>query len=397
MPLDRPNPWLCAGAVALVVASSVAIARKRQADLLAVQRRLAASVPPPPVVSPQGIREFVGSEACAPCHPQIFREHRASLHASTLRPIEEARVAPFFRTRQTLEDPRPGLVYSFALRASGPAIRVERPADGASDELKPRFAVGSGRFGITFLFERDGRFMEGRASYYPPVKRWWWTPGQEEYTFGSAPAGRILNEDTALACFLCHSTAVVRSGGRILPERSIFDVGCERCHGPGRRHVEAMQAGRKTASIYSYRLASPETIMRLCGECHRGPGEIPEEATETSLDLARFAGTALALSRCYRESRGRLSCVTCHDPHRRVSHDRRAYERVCLSCHSGGARDQKPCPVNPTTGCIGCHMARETVSPETRSEFHNHWIGRIPRWRPGAGRETAATPDAGSG
>jgi hypothetical protein len=80
--------------------------------------------------------------------------------------------------------------------------------------------------------------------------------------------------------------------------------------------------------------------------------------------------------------------VSCHDPHRNLEHDPRHYEAACLSCHPGPAADspgpggQAPCPVNPTRGCIDCHMPRRPSTMQ-HTEFTDHHI-RVPSDRPRA-------------
>jgi hypothetical protein len=244
--------------------------------------------------------------------------------------------------------------------------------------MTPRYVVGSGHHGYTFLFERKGVFMESRLSYYPPARRWTYTPGQNEEIPFRAPMGRVLDGGTSFSCFICHSTNLVHDGEQPLPEQSRFNVGCERCHGPGKEHVEAVKAGGPPAHVWDYRTASADTILRLCGECHRSPGAIPANELETSPDLPRFAGTALAASKCYRLSNGRLSCVSCHNPHARVSTDPVAYNRVCQSCHTGKPEAQKLCPVNRTSGCVSCHMPARSLGDPDEVKFHSHYIKPYP-------------------
>jgi hypothetical protein len=185
--------------------------------------------------------------------------------------------------------------------------------------------------------------------------------------------GQVLDSTATFTCLGCHSTNVVRDGERALPEKSLLNVGCERCHGPGKEHVEHARSGFKPGLVWDYRSASADTVMRLCGDCHREPGAIPEQELGSSPDLARFAGTALAASKCYQQSNGRLSCLTCHNPHSRVSTDQAAYNRVCLSCHSGESAEKRPCPVNPSSRCVNCHMPATSMDPP-EVKFHNHLI-----------------------
>jgi hypothetical protein len=170
---------------------------------------------------------------------------------------------------------------------------------------------------------------------------------------------------------MCHSTVMVVEGEQVMPEASMFNVGCERCHGPGREHIEAAKAGQKGTEIYGFKNASGELMIKFCSECHRGPGAIPDRLISTSPMTPRFVGTALAASECFKQTPGGLSCMKCHDPHAPSQKDPKHYERVCMDCHSGKTLKSKVCSVNPRSGCIPCHMPR-TVMENT--PFHNHWI-----------------------
>jgi hypothetical protein len=163
----------------------------------------------------------------------------------------------------------------------------------------------------------------------------------------------------------------------------IPNVSCERCHGPGRAHVEAAiknsADGRESplpTMPFGGGESGPEQIA-LCGRCHRVPSMIPTSWIRTdNAMLARFPSVGLSFSACYTKSDGALSCTTCHDPHGRTSKDTESYEAACLSCHEAEAKStdtMRPCPVNPRNGCIECHMPLRGPSDAGLS-FTDHWI-----------------------
>jgi Tfp pilus assembly protein PilF len=92
-------------------------------------------------------------------------------------------------------------------------------------------------------------------------------------------------------------------------------------------------------------------------------------------------------SRCYRESRGGLGCISCHDPHRLPPPGERAayYRHRCLGCHA-----ERGCSLprevrlvqSRDDDCAGCHMPRSKASDIPHVAMTDH---RVPP-KPGGGR-----------
>ena len=357
------NPQFLAAAVAAAVATVAGCALRSSTSVpppTPPPGPIVGTLPPKPILRDGEPSPYTGSEACRTCHAKEFAAHRASPHSHTLRRVANETDGPAFRTRQRLRDPRRGVEYGFTMGAEGPAFLVEDLGAGVQREVKPEYVLGSGRHGRTFLADEGGRLVECRASYFPERAHWDWTPGQG----GAGTDGQV--------CFPCHSTVVAVTGSRLNPGRSMLNVGCERCHGPGSGHIASVKAGRGAGPIFSYAGAPGALLVQMCGECHRSPSDAGSSGTDEN--VARFAARALARSNCFRQSGGTLSCVNCHDAHGPVSRIESDYARACLSCHGTGTKEQKACPVNPRTGCVGCHMPKQEVGIGPDIRFHNHWI-----------------------
>ena len=327
---------------------------------------------------------FIGDAACAKCHDAEFKAHEVTYHASTMHLADHMSLGRLAPTTGTL----PGS--KARVERNGDGYQVMMPT-GASGPLQ--YAMGSGKSAITFVSLMGSHTFEMRASYFPHQGKWKVTPGQKRTL--STALGVDHEDDEARRCIACHTTTLPIDSN--IPEKRFLGVGCEACHGAGSAHVMAMQAGN-SADIAMERMGrwGARRLSELCGKCHRtaaAAGILPGDAPHLDV-TSRFQPYALMLSRCFKASGDSLSCITCHSPHQNTSHDQRAYETVCLTCHGQktdekmrkqggrgeGEKDShtasasvfhlpsssssgKRCPVNQRTGCLECHMANKPMLP----------------------------------
>lgn len=332
---------------------------------------------------------YAGSHACAVCHPGESAHHGGSGHSRTLRPAATSPLARRLAGRTVPDPERPGVTWSYSL--DGGVFRTERrdPAAGALRRFDIDYVVGSGHHAATFVTLTDPHLpaaLEHRMTLFTAPETVEVTPGQrsDDPLEGTTDHGRELTPRTTQRCFGCHATPVLEAESRapgqapLAPVAPLVpDVTCERCHGPALRHVEAARAGRTDLSMpFGERRWTAGTQLGLCGQCHRHPARFPAERIRPDdRELARFQPIGLMQSRCYKESQGRFTCLTCHDPHARTSSDRAAYIQVCRSCHDPlPARPAagRPCPVDPRERCLDCHMPK--VDCGQTILFTDHWV-----------------------
>ena len=144
--------------------------------------------------------------------------------------------------------------------------------------------------------------------------------------------------DGVVRCLHCHVTnpREFRDPDRIGrgPEAADAGIGCERCHGPGGNHIAAVEADLADHAIVSVGPDSGEAATVQCRDCHIvGDATEIENRREDSI-WVRSPGITLTFSRCFTESSGALSCLTCHDPHRDAERSASFYERKCIACHA---------------------------------------------------------------
>jgi hypothetical protein len=340
---------------------------------------------------------YIGSKVCAECHPGEVALHARSGHAMTLRPAGRLKLARRLDGTTCADPEWPDVRWSYQY-VNG-RLHLTRQAPEGVNQWIVDYAFGSGRHATTFVNVLDlsaPRILEHRLTHYTRNDVLDLTPGQNAAS-QTPSVTRLGNEGStrdSRKCVGCHSTQVAaEDNSGIDPQTLIPNVTCERCHGPGRTHVEA---ARRFAAEDLLRMPfgldgwNAESLMMMCGRCHRHPSRAePDEIRPDDPSLARFQPVGIIQSRCYRESAGAFSCLTCHDPHARASSDRASYNAVCLSCHSGsGSTPQptatpiqpggpaptigRPCTASPRGNCVECHMPR--VDSGQHVLFTDHWI-----------------------
>jgi hypothetical protein len=332
------------------------------------------------------IANYVGEAACLECHPGESALHTRSGHSQTLRRAERSSIIAWLNGK-TVSDPKyPDVRWTYQVRDQ--KLVVERTIGAQTESLALDYGLGSGKHGLTFVAIQgdktrlDPSGVEHRLSYLANSPRLDITPGQErtprERHHGNAAEtvafGHPMGPNQLRDCLGCHSTLTSTVARNRLETSTLMpNVSCERCHGPGRDHVDAARRGETDLTMrMGNDRGQPFVEVNLCGECHRLPRLVsPSSISPDNPGIVRFQGVGISMSACYAKGVGNLRCTTCHDPHDRASNDHAHYEAACLSCHRS-APAEKLCPISPAKNCIGCHMPQREV--RGNGVFTNHWI-----------------------
>ena len=263
--------------------------------------------------------DFAGAIACQKCHAAEYAAQQESSHAVALAPS------------------KPG-----------------QPGE---------WAFGAGTQAITFVSRKDAdNYLEHGMTWYRKTGALGLTPGHHD---AKGVPYRIFDPSAAiLRCFSCHSTGQLSFS----PDESIvpheLGVRCEACHGPAGEHAR----DPSVAHMDDPKLLTADQLNTLCGQCHRMPAAAGDATNLRNPWNARHQPLLLAASRCFRESQGKLSCVTCHSPHARLERGLAKYDAICAGCHRTARHTQSVAG----QACAGCHMPR--AKPQETLAFTNHRI-----------------------
>jgi hypothetical protein len=337
---------------------------------------------------------YIGSKSCAGCHPGEYALFTGSGHARTFRPASERRITDLLTGSSVVDPVRKDVRWSY--EKAGGQFLVRREERDKIERFVIDYALGSGHHATTFVSVLDlepPKILEHRLTYYTRDRHFGITPGQSprQDDPGSTRWGHEFGPVESRKCFRCHATQIsARDDSMMNPREMIPGVNCERCHGPGRAHVESAGRG-ESGSVLPLLLGdadhTAEAQIAFCGNCHRHPSKVaPDQLDPDDPILARFQPIGLTQSRCFKGGKGELSCISCHDPHARSSEDPASYEPVCLGCHrpppahrpesvgpeSSHLVSAPTCPVSTSSGCVKCHMPK--VDSGQHVLFTDHWI-----------------------
>jgi Flp pilus assembly protein TadD len=363
---------------------------------------------------------FVDEAACALCHRGLAESYREKGMARAFRrprpesDIESFAAPPLLHSLsgQSFQITRRGerLVFRrWQTDAAGAPVNVfETPVD---------WILGSGDHARTYLYQTPaGEIFQLPLAWYSQTRSWGMAPG-----FDRADHDGVLRR-VRRECLFCHTSypdvpagADAYGAPQVFPAHLPEGVGCQRCHGPGAEHVWLAMGGigvreEIRASIFTPG-KQPGRRDEICMSCHLQPsvalpglrrfgrgdfsfrpgelladylvqvdvdedGRLPAERFEINHHPYR-----LRQSLCYVASGGALSCLTCHDPHRRVPPEERAahFRAACRTCHRPDACGRPHTAGAADAGdCVSCHMPKRRTQDVVHAVMTDHLIRRRP-------------------
>lgn len=313
--------------------------------------------------------QYTGSKACAKCHQQIYDHWQKTPMANVVR------------------DPREhpdAIIPDLATNEIAPFTK-DQVALVYGSLWKQRYFTKVGND----YFPLGAQWDVGHKQWKPynvPMTGDWWTAYYPKDN---------MHRPTGPTCDGCHSVNFDTRTGAVTE----WNVGCERCHGPGSAHVATPlrtnilnpahldAVGANDTCIQCHSQGRPRTIP-IEGKYYDWPVgyrvglplqdfwtlEKPTLGATTFTHFAdgtahknRMQGNDFVQSRMYTHG---VTCFTCHDSHgtEHYAQLRKPADKLCLDCHAPMSTNGPAAasieahtqhkPGSTGSACIACHMPK---------------------------------------
>jgi hypothetical protein len=317
------------------------------------------------------------SHPCESCHPKEVKSYARtgmgrSLHASRAEPD-----GGFEHDKSKT---------SFLIRSNKTGLFQRMTHAGENWDYRIDYVIGSGNHASCYVARVGDHLFQSPICFYKS-RGYDMAPGYED---NPAPG---FSRPITVECLQCHSGRPLHIANSVnryaTPAFAEEAISCDRCHGDAAAHINRPSRG----SIMNPRKLTPALRDSVCEQCHLAgavrvlnpgktftefrPGLLLEAVFTTYVAAApepfKVVSHAeqLARSRCSLESKGRMWCGTCHNPHS----ENTFYREQCLSCHTRQFRASHP---PKTSDCLPCHMPKREADDGGHTAFTDHWIKRHP-------------------
>lgn len=371
--------------------------------------------------------QYVGMNTCRQCHNGIYESYIRTGMGRSFGTATLQRSAADFSKESLVHDRYRDLRYHPFWNAD--SLRILEFRMSNRDTVYRReetvdYIVGSGQHTNSHLIQLNGYLFQAPMTFYTQQKTWDLPPG-----FENGHNSRFSRK-IEMECLTCHNAYPrLVQGSENKYEFIPQGIDCERCHGPGSKHVAEKQSGLliDTSTMTDYSIVNPAKLamdlqLDICQRCHvqgnvvlkKGksftdfrPGMRLSDAMSVFMPVYKgqegehiMASHAerMKMSKCFsvaklraekssqqslRPYKNAMTCVTCHNPHVSVRETgSETFNNACKSCHNAEKKD--PLCSAPESlrkiendNCTGCHMPRNKTIDIPHVVTTDHFI-RIP-------------------
>ncbi|CAA0103345.1 Beta-barrel assembly-enhancing protease [BD1-7 clade bacterium] len=344
---------------------------------------------------------YIDDRACSTCHEALYDSYQqVGMSQSFKRPnqakiIEDFEAKPFFHAASQR---------FYQMKKEGDTLIFSRFQHDQQHNKINEYSVnvdwilGSGNTTRSYLIQTpSGELFQLPIGWYSQDKKWAMSPGFENAQHDG------VQRQVKRQCMFCHNAypnAPAQSDSHEQPHVFPSDLpqgtGCQRCHGPGAKHIRRVLNGEHDlesvkAAIVNPAKLPPKQRDSVCFQCHMLPsvslvgtrdlkradysfrpgenlndylhhidiqkaGQTPNERFEINHHAYR-----MTLSRCYTESQSALTCISCHNPHKKITlkNNPEHFNNVCKGCHASIDNNTIHQQQAGQKHCATCHMPRQ--------------------------------------
>lgn len=367
--------------------------------------------------------KYVGINTCRQCHQSIYESFIQTGMGSSFDVASKKKSSALFDNHNVIYDSIKDFYYK-AFWENDSLQFLEFRLDG-KDTVHKRietvsYIVGSGQHTNSHIINTNGYLNQAPMTFYTQKGTWDLPPGFENG--GNSRFSRLIG----LECMSCHNAYPEFKMG----SENKFDlvkngIDCERCHGPGEKHVADKRAGKLVdiSKEIDYSIVNPAKLpialqLDICQRCHvQGnavlnddksfydfrPGMHLQEVMNVFMPVYKgmpnehiMASHAerMKMSRCYTETiesriknksnelrpyQNALTCITCHNPHVSVKvTNNDVFNNACKNCHNLNKKSE--CSEKPQVldkenyNCVKCHMTKSGATDIPHVRVTDHWI-----------------------
>ncbi|HEY2620505.1 MAG TPA: tetratricopeptide repeat protein [Acetobacteraceae bacterium] len=370
---------------------------------------------------------FVGGQACANCHSAETVAWKASHHALAMQPATAATVLGDFSGAQIEHF---GVTTTFSRVGDRFVVRTDGP-DGAVHDFEIAYTFGRYPLQQYLIGLPGGRYQALGVAWDSRPKeqggqRWFHLYPDQKLPAGDRLHWTGIDQTWNYMCADCHSTNLRKNydpaSNSYATSWTDVDVSCEACHGPGSRHVAAMQspspglsdqdrkglvAWLKATDNGRWEMNPATGIARrteplvsgeldACAACHSRRKVIATNKAPDAPLLDSYLPAYLEPGLYYADGQidgevyeyasflqsrmhaAGVTCSNCHDPHSLKL--RAADNALCAQCHMPEKFDvashHHHASGSAGAQCVNCHMPTKTYMVVDARRDHSF---RVPR------------------
>ncbi|MBT4970901.1 MAG: hypothetical protein HOM80_18000 [Bacteroidetes bacterium] len=368
--------------------------------------------------------EYVGIEACKECHLDMWKAYMQTGMGHSWGAANKEKSASVFNPHLPLYDSKSNYYYQPFWNNGLMMLKEYRVEEG--DTIYERteivdYIVGSGQHTNSHIQSVNGYLFQVPFTYYTQISLLDFPPGFEGGN--NARFSRIIGHE----CITCHNSYPTPVKGSLNKYEEIpLGINCERCHGPGELHVEAMKSGRvvNTDLQADFTIVNPKRLsadlqFELCARCHTQGNAVLKEGKDfydfkpgmyltEVMDVFREKyeneedafwmethPERLQRSKCFLATQNHpdfkpLTCTKCHftASMRHISYKETpidTFRNQCMSCHN--TDNKLVCQESflernkQNDNCMTCHMVKTGVFDIPHVRISDHYIRVTDKWK----------------